>query len=107
MSFQVALILMYNGSKQRSYEGHCNALSFVVVLHICVATQRKGPYVGKIKIELCIACCRGYSADHFGTKIMHLAQFLTELLRILSFKTCNVIIKEAFKIIHKFCNVKN
>ena len=54
---------------------------------IWVATQRKEPYVGKIKIEFCIASCRGYSAGHFGTKIMFLAQFLTELLRILSFKT--------------------
>ena len=27
------------------------------------------------------------SAGHFGTKIMYLAQFLPELLRILSFKT--------------------
>ena len=53
-----------------------------------VATQRKEPYVGKVKIEFCIASSRGYSADHFGTKIMYLAQFLTELLRILSFKTC-------------------
>ena len=59
-----------------------------VCVCVCVATQRKGPYVGKIKIEFCIACSRGYSAGHFGTKIMYLAQFLTELLRILSFKTC-------------------
>ena len=51
---------------------------------IWVATQRKEPYVGKIKIEFCIAC----SAGHFGTKIMYLAQFLTELLRILSVKAC-------------------
>ena len=57
-------------------------------LVICVATQRKGPYVGNIKIEFCIACSRGHSTDHFGTKIMYLAQFLTELLQILSFKTC-------------------
>ena len=56
--------------------------------YIWVATQRKEPCVGKIKFELCIACSRGYSAGHFGTKIMYLAQFLTELLRILSFKTC-------------------
>ena len=48
-----------------------------------VVTQRKEPYVGKIKIEFCIASSRGYSAGHFGTKIMYLAQFLTELLRIL------------------------
>ena len=48
----------------------------------------KEPYVGKIKIEFCIAYSRGCSACHFGTKIMYLAQFLTELLRILSFKTC-------------------
>ena len=67
----------------------------IIVIHknakkniIWVATQRKEPYVGKIKIEFCIACSRGYSAGHFGTKIMHLAQFLTELLGILSFKTC-------------------
>ena len=39
----------------------------------------KGTFVGKIKIEFCIACSRGYSANHFGTKIMYLAQFLTEL----------------------------
>ena len=39
---------------------------------ICVATQRKGPYVGKIKIEFCIACSRGYFAGHFGTKIVYL-----------------------------------
>ena len=55
---------------------------------IWVATQRKDPYIGKMKIEFCIACSREYSAGHFGTKIMYLAQFLTELLRILSFKTC-------------------
>ena len=54
---------------------------------ICVSTQRKEPYVGKIKIEFCVACFRGYSAGHFGTKIMYLAQFLPVLLRILSFKT--------------------
>ena len=59
----------------------------VYLLHICVAAQRKGPYVGKIKIEFCIACSRGHSAGHFDTKIMYLAQFLTELWRILSFKT--------------------
>ena len=57
-------------------------------LAIWVATQRKEPYVGKIKIEFCISCSKGYSAGHFGAKIMYLAQFLTELLRILSFKTC-------------------
>ena len=39
---------------------------------------RKGPYVGKIKIEFCIACSRGHSAGHFGTKIMYLAKFLAE-----------------------------
>ena len=50
--------------------------------------QRKEPYVGKINIEFCIACSRRYSAGHFGTGIMYLAQFLTELLRILSFKAC-------------------
>ena len=50
--------------------------------------QRKEPHVGKIKIEFCIACSRRYSAGHFGTGIMYLAQFLTELLRILSFKAC-------------------
>ena len=64
----------------------CNAFS--ITTDISVATQRKGPYVGKIKIEFCKACYGGYSAGHFGTKIMYLAQFLTELLRILSFKTC-------------------
>ena len=53
---------------------------------ICVATQRKGPYVGNIIIEFCIACSRGHSIDHFGTQIIYLAQLLTGLLRILSFK---------------------
>ena len=48
-------------------------------------TQRKGSYVGNIKIEFCIACSKGHSTDHFGTKIMYLAQFLTEGLRFLSF----------------------
>ena len=61
---------------------------FLFLIYIWIATQRKEPYVGKIKIEFCIACFRGYSACHFGTKIMYLTQFLTELLRILSFKTC-------------------
>ena len=60
----------------------------IIYRHIWVATQQKEPYVGKIKIEFCTACSRGYSAGHFGTKIMYLTQFLTELLRILSFKTC-------------------
>ena len=50
---------------------------------VCVATLRKGPYVGKIKIELCMACSRGHSAGRFDTKIRCLAQFLMELLRIL------------------------
>ena len=49
---------------------------------------KKGPDLGKIKIEFCIACSRGHSAGHFGTKIRYLAQFLTELLRIPSSKTC-------------------
>ena len=35
-----------------------------------------------------IACSRRYSAGHFGKKIMYLEQVLTELLQILSFKTC-------------------
>ena len=44
---------------------------------------------GTIRREkICIACSRGFSAGHFGTKIMYLTQFLTELLRTLSFKTC-------------------
>ena len=60
----------------------------LISFYICVATQRKRPYVGKIKIEFCITCSRGYSAGHFGTKIMYLEQFLPELLRILSFITC-------------------
>ena len=37
----------------------------MTVMHICVATQRKGPYVGKIKIE----CSKGHSAGHFDTKL--------------------------------------
>ena len=51
----------------------------------------KGTYVGKIKIEFCIACSRGHSAgqpgSHFDTKITCLA-LLTELLGILSFTSC-------------------
>ena len=35
-----------------------------------------------------MASSSGHFAGHFGTKIMYQAQFLTELLRILSFKTC-------------------
>ena len=46
-----------------------------------------GRDVGKIKIEFCIACSRGHSAGPFGTNIIYLAQFMTELLRNLSFKT--------------------
>ena len=46
-----------------------------ILFSICVATQRKGSYGGKIKIEF---CSRGCFAR----------QFLMELLRILSFKTC-------------------
>ena len=48
--------------------------------------SRKGPYVGKIKF--CIASSRGLSTGHFDAKIRCLEQFLTELLQILSFKTC-------------------
>ena len=48
----------------------------------------KGTLRRENQIEFYIACSRGYSAGHFGTKIMYLAQFLTELLRMLSFKTC-------------------
>ena len=44
--------------------------------------------VGEIKIEFCTACSRERSTGHFDTKIRCVAQFLTELLRILSFKTC-------------------
>ena len=57
---------------------------------IWVTTQRKGPYAGKIKIEFCIVCSRGHSVGYFGTKTMYLTQILTELLQILSFKTCIV-----------------
>ena len=57
-------------------------------IYICVASQRKGPYVGKIKLEFCLACTKEHSTPHFNTKIRCLAQFLTELLQILSFKTC-------------------
>ena len=38
----------------------------------------------KKKIEFCIACSRGHSDRNFRC----LVQYLTELLRILSFKTC-------------------
>ena len=61
---------------------------WIFIDNIWVATQRKEPYVGKIQIEFCIAYSRGYFAGHFGTKIMYLAQLWTELLQILSFKTC-------------------
>ena len=56
--------------------------------HMCRDATKGTLCIGKIKIEFCIACSRGYSVGHFGTKIIYLAQFLTELLRILSFKTC-------------------
>ena len=45
----------------------------------------KGTLRRENKIKLCIACSRGHSADHCDTKIKCLAQFLKELLRILSF----------------------
>ena len=35
---------------------------------ICVAPSPKGPYVGKIEIKFCIACCGGQSPSHFETK---------------------------------------
>ena len=38
-------------------------------LYTCRDVTKKGPYVGKIKIEFCIACSRGHSADHFDTKL--------------------------------------
>ena len=50
--------------------------------------QQKEPYVWKIKIKFCVACSREYSVGHFSTKVMYLEQFLTDLLQILSFKTC-------------------
>ena len=43
-------------------------------------SQRKGRYVGNIKIEFCIACSRGHSTDHFGTTIMYLAQLLITVI---------------------------
>ena len=43
----------------------------------------KGTLRREIKIEFCIACSRGHSTGHFNTKIRCLAEFLTELLRIL------------------------
>ena len=55
---------------------------------MCHDVTKGSLWVGKIKIEFCIACSRRHSVGHFGTKIMYLAKFLTELLRILSFKTC-------------------
>ena len=45
-------------------------------------------YVKEMKIEFRISCSRGHSAGHSDTKIRCLAHFLTELFRILSFKTC-------------------
>ena len=54
-----------------------------ILKHICV-----GPYVRKIKIEICISYSRGHSAGHFDTKIRYLAQFFTEFLQTPSFKTC-------------------
>ena len=50
----------------------------------------KGDLCRENQIELCIAlaCSRGHSTGHFDAKIRCLAQFLTELLRFFSFKTC-------------------
>ena len=61
--------------------------------------------VGTIIIEFCIACSKRHSAGHFGTKIRYLAQFLTGLLQILSFKNMhyeNLNLLSNF-IISKFC----
>ena len=49
-----------------------------------------------------MACSRGHPAGHFGTKIMYLAKFLTELLQILSFKTCIMYYYLLSKLILKF-----
>ena len=59
----------------------------------------KGTLRRKIKNEFCIACSRGHSAGHFVTKNRCVAQFLTELLRNLLFKTC---IMKNSKLISKF-----
>ena len=48
----------------------------------------KGTLRRKNKIEFCIGYSRGYSAGHFYAKNWCPQQFLTELLRIASFKTC-------------------
>ena len=63
---------------------------FKIVFFLSSIYVTKGPYVRKIKIEFCIACrpTRGHSAGQFDTKIRCQAQFLTELLQILSVKTC-------------------
>ena len=39
-------------------------------------------------MEFCIDYSKGHCADHFGISIRCLAQFLVELLRILSFQSC-------------------
>ena len=41
-------------------------------------------YVGKAEIEFCMACSRGHFIGHSDTRIRSLAEFLTELLPILS-----------------------
>ena len=42
----------------------------------------------KSEIKLCIAWFGEYSSNHFETKILSLAHFLTELLQILLLKRC-------------------
>ena len=50
---------------------YCNvgaSLLKTINVCICVATQRKEPYVEEIKIEVCIAYSRGHSALSFWYK---------------------------------------
>ena len=62
----------------------------VLVFLFAFESRKGGPYVRKIKIQFCITCSRGHSTGHFDAKIRCLEQFLTELLRILTFNTCNM-----------------
>ena len=84
--------VMFNNSVELAF--NCADIDKkVYVIHVLlnkIETQRKGPKAGKLKIEFCITSPRGHSACHIDTKMKCLAQFLTALLRIHSFKTWNM-----------------
>ena len=63
---------------------HCNCC---IVKYMCCAVT-KGTLSQKNKNKVCVACSEGHSYVHFRKKGRSLAQFLTELLRILLIKTC-------------------